>query len=670
MPEHSEPALCARFRLTQPRFHLMKHVMRHFKEPMPLAFSAANPQCRSLAESFGSERLSKINLTHISTFNAANHCGVGIRERYNIVRISCEPFCGRTRRLSGAQNSDLVLLLDPPSESIMDGLVPNAVVVHSTLESSNSGKPSFEILPCPKDDMVVRDPVDHTYPFNTTRGVFSLEGLGDLEGGERYGRRQGCVQNYLDSLVDYSIGSDNRAAPFCVPEIVLVFLWVEREHGNEAHRKTMQCLDHSRWWLARRAAPQDSGPAPVFLHVYNGGERSLFHHLLSSVPAISGMMCVHSPWFVSSETTTAAGVHRGAKDDDPFSPHDDDAERYVDIATALSLCDDDEAVCRLSLLRYFGVSATPLTSQGLKTLLGLLPSLRHLAIYLNHARDFRSVGCLGVLRHLKRAMVHTCPSLTDLQGIEQSTSLTDVNLISCINLSSITPLASLATLQTLRINGCAAVAPSPFMESILHSPVVPGASSTGCRGEAGRSALQQLNYLQLSELDNNCDHLSALRFLPLLTALDLHLTATDNKAVVVIARSCVHLQALSLAECFVISEIEPLAVLPYLSHLLLRNTTITDASLRRFCEASPPSLRVLDVSECDDLTDCRCVSSIQTLKRVNAQGTHVTTGSVYELVKGIVTMRVTQKKCVASLETVDLRGCPQLKHFSATFIKK
>ncbi|XP_050340659.1 putative adenylate cyclase regulatory protein [Bactrocera neohumeralis] len=378
-------------------------------------------------------------------------------------------------------------------------------------------------------------------------------------------------------------------------------------------------------------------------------------------------MCIHSPWFTLPPSPAADGaipLMPASRKEDPFSPHDDDTEQYTDIGTALSLCDGDNAIHHLASLRYFGVSATPLTSEGLKKLLGRLQSLRHLAIYLNYAKEFRTIGCLGELKHLARVTVHTCPSITSLHGIECSTSLTEINLTSCINLSSITSLVTLPTLRSLRINGCAAVAPSPFMEAILYSPP---ASSSSDEGETNRRALQRLSYLQLSELDNNCDNLSALRFLPLLTALDLHLTATDNNAVVVIAKNCVHLQALSLAECFVISEIEPLAALPYLSHLLLRNTTISDASLRRFCEGVPPSLRVLDISECDDITDCCCVTSIETLTRINAQGTRVTAESVYELVKDTVTMDNTPRTMGVSLETVDLRGCTQLKNISSLF---
>lgn len=661
------------------RFHLMRHVAPFFKDPPPLALSAASPGCRRQAEMHSSDWLEGSNLTHISSFNTANHCGVGLRERFNIVRVQCLPSFlpsspvretpppQQQRLIPTVTAGGLVLLLDPPIGSVTGGRAYSAVVVHSAATAAGPS-PRFEVVPCPREAMAVRDPGDHTYPFNTTRGVFSLEGLGDLEGGERYGRRQGCVQNYLDSLSDEDGASP--ATPCGVDEIVLVFMWVEQERGQDscgAHRRAAAHLTHAAWWLARRPAHGDGGgPAPVFAHIYNGGDLSLFRSLLSSVPALRGLMCIHSPWLAAPGTMPPA-------DEDPFAQHDDDADRYVDIGTALGGCGGEgEAAEReqLAALRYLGVSATPLTCAGLESVLALLGSLRHLAVYLNHSAGFGSAGCLGAVRRLRRVVLHTCPSLASVAGLERSTTLAEVNLASCINLPTIAPLVALPALQTLRVDGCTAVSPEPFMEAIhvaasVAAATVPGmGAGTGTAGEL--LALRHLSYLQLSELDVACDNLSALSFLPCLTALHLHLTATDNSAVAVIAGSCRRLQALSLAECFVVSENAPLAELPALSHLLLRNT-ITDGSLRRFCEATPPALLMLDVSECDDLTDCSCVAGIPTLERINAQSTHITVESVYSLVWSTVTAGNAPRLRGASLETADFRGCSQLWNISASF---
>jgi Leucine-rich repeat (LRR) protein len=335
---------------------------------------------------------------------------------------------------------------------------------------------------------------------------------------------------------------------------------------------------------------------------------------------------------------------------------------------------------RLAALSYVGVGCVPLrllgdTNETLVTLSvhGALPvhrlscllgcvALRELSLQSTWVtnEDFARLGPL--LARLHKLDLSECKQLKAISNFAPATSLRELNLAHCGNLTDLQSLDKLVALKTLDVTGISTVHLSILrqcprlvtltakgdiiaFESIIHAAPP---SLVDCRlyiddavvsalDSRSLSCLRRSTVLTFNDLDNAS--LQGLEEIPSLELLDLAHTRVDDVR--------------SLAGC------------PALKKLMLQDSVVTDVGIIGLERIA--TLEVLNLTRCRHITSVSRLRHCTTLRELFLGGTSVTDAGIAGL-ECIVTLTKLNLACTKITSVSSLRHSPSLRDldFSAT----
>ncbi|KAG8341172.1 hypothetical protein TRVL_08001 [Trypanosoma vivax] len=328
------------------------------------------------------------------------------------------------------------------------------------------------------------------------------------------------------------------------------------------------------------------------------------------------------------------------------------------------------------------------------SILANLGSLEVLSVRGSRVHVTGSIGGLKNLRELDLSGTRVQDEV--FYELSENPNLTKVNLRQCQGLSDVSPLADIESLQELDLGLCRSInegvqdlaelpnlrvlnlekvnVPSDSLFELCKSRSLEKLNLSSCKRLLDVSPLSEIKTLVELDLSLCCSlftGVSELGKLQCLRILNLRNTAVTDHSLPGLSESD-SLEILNLSSCRGLTNVSPLkeikslvqldlsncpalrdgigslVALPFLCTLKLRNTAITNESLRDICESE--SLEELDASSCTALSDVFHISVLNTLVELNLS-------FCPNLVKGM--------EAIASLpflRALDISGTPITNH--------
>ncbi|KAI9684214.1 MAG: SCF ubiquitin ligase complex subunit [Trizodia sp. TS-e1964] len=320
----------------------------------------------------------------------------------------------------------------------------------------------------------------------------------------------------------------------------------------------------------------------------------------------------------TSESSSASSPERAAYDDTDFSTYQaNDSQSSIGVPTFRDMAVSEEEICRSPISR--------------------LPAELLIAIFakLSAPMDLRSSmlvsktwarNCVDLLWHRP-----SCNSWKNLMSVVHSLRKADAyfayhDLVKRLNLSSLAnevsdgtvhPLAGCKRVERLTLTGCVKLTDSGVIALLNGNNHILALDISG---------LESITDNTLFTIANNCKRVQGLNITGCKLVTDASLTAVSENcrqikrlklnncsqvgddSIIAFAYHCPHMLEIDLQNCKNITDTSVTALITYASHLrelrLAHCSLITDEAFSRLNNyRSFDSLRILDLTACDDLTD-------------------------------------------------------------------